>query len=346
MTYLVNRMLQLIYGLVIGWLINLARLLNVLSEERQRKDRLRKDGEIYTKCQPIPPQVYKRPDPLIYSQSYLMSLGLGVTWDNPDIQLYEVTSSGTRGAPVSSHLLKAGRLYEIDATIYNGSTVAPAMDMPVEFSYLSFGIGTASNAIGTDKVNLPVKGAPGHPANAVIRWRTPREKGHYCIQVRLIWNDDANPLNNLGQENVDVGISASPAAYTFTVGNHDEGAKRIRFEADAYTLGELPECDPEFDPERYGNIRGRVLTEDEREAGRSLTQRRIRRHLRGSHAIPEGWKVIFSPEAVELKSGEEKSVTAKVTPPDGWTGRQTVNVHGFDNANRLIGGVTLHTIRE
>ena len=342
----INRVLQLLYGLIIGWIINLVRLLNTLSDERQRRDRLRKEGNIYSRCQPVPPSVYKRPDPMIYSQPYLMSLGLGVTWDNPDIQLYEVNGAGLRGAPLSSHLLQADRMYEIVATIMNGSTVAPAMGMPVEFSYLSFGVGTASNAIGTDKINLPVKGAPGHPANSIMRWRTPMEKGHYCIQVKLIWEDDANPLNNLGQENVDVGVAASPAEYTFAVANQDKGSKRIHFEADTYTLGALPPCDSDFDPERYGNIRGRVLTEDEREAVKALTMRRTRRHLRENYALPAGWAVTVQPEMVELKSGEEVTVKAHVTPPDGWTGEQTVNIHGFDSANRLIGGVTLHTTRK
>src|SRR6476620_11603867 len=38
-------------------------------------------------CQRIPADVYRRPDPMIYSQPYLTSLGLAVTWDNPDIHL-------------------------------------------------------------------------------------------------------------------------------------------------------------------------------------------------------------------------------------------------------------------
>jgi hypothetical protein len=38
-------------------------------------------------CQHVPAHIYKRPDPMIYSQQYLMSLGLAVTWQNPDIHL-------------------------------------------------------------------------------------------------------------------------------------------------------------------------------------------------------------------------------------------------------------------
>src|SRR5687768_7419882 len=46
------------------------------------------------------PDVYIRPDPLIYSQHYLAAQGLAVTWDNPDIQLYDA------GTPVASHELE------------------------------------------------------------------------------------------------------------------------------------------------------------------------------------------------------------------------------------------------
>jgi hypothetical protein len=40
------------------------------------------------RCAPINNQAFVRPDLLIYDQYYLTSLGLSVTWDNPDIQLY------------------------------------------------------------------------------------------------------------------------------------------------------------------------------------------------------------------------------------------------------------------
>ena len=56
------------------------------------------------RCATIPPEVYKRADPLIYSQTYrtyLMEQGLAVTWDNPDIKLYD------NGVPVSSSQLQA-----------------------------------------------------------------------------------------------------------------------------------------------------------------------------------------------------------------------------------------------
>lgn len=340
-----SRLLRQIYGVIIGWLIALVRLLEELSKRRQREERLRRDRDIYTRCQPIPPEVYKRPDPLIYCQSYLMSLGLGVTWDNPDIQLYEISPGGGRGAPIASHALKPDVEYEIEATISNGSTVAPAINMPVAFSYLSFGIGTRSHPIGSATVDVPVKGAPNHPANVSIRWRTPATGGHYCVQANLIWADDANPNNNLGQENVVVGQAASPARFVFAVGNPTRAPRVVRFEVDAYDLVAPPPCDPEFDAAPLGHVRGRVLTEDERSARRALAERRMRPHLRDAHPLPPGWRVSFAPERASVEPGEIVEIKVDVDPPDRWTGRQSVNVRGLDEAGRVVGGVTLKTER-
>ena len=79
-------------------------------------------------CVPINEPAFVRPDPLIYDQYYLTSLGLSVTWDNPDIQLY------LNGAPVASTQLEAGTTYEVAAQIWNNSTDAPVVNMPVAFS--------------------------------------------------------------------------------------------------------------------------------------------------------------------------------------------------------------------
>ena len=51
-----------------------------------------------------------RPDPLIYSQPYLMTQGLAVTWDNPGIELYD------DGVLVPSSDLKPNHEYEASAT--------------------------------------------------------------------------------------------------------------------------------------------------------------------------------------------------------------------------------------
>ena len=108
----------------------------------------------------VPPSIYKKPDPLIYSQSYLMSLGLGVTWDNPDVHLE------LGGVAVPSHDLQPATTYGVKANIWNSSMEAPAVNLLVRFYYLSFGIGAARTFIGETHVDLAVKGSPMLPAVA------------------------------------------------------------------------------------------------------------------------------------------------------------------------------------
>src|SRR5260370_16278561 len=101
-----------------------------------------------SRCVPIDEAVFVRREPLIYDQYYLMGLGLSVTWDNPDIQLY------LNGAPVSSSLLEPATTYEIVARVCNSSLSAPVLNMPLHFSYLAFLIGTPTVPLATTKINL------------------------------------------------------------------------------------------------------------------------------------------------------------------------------------------------
>lgn len=87
------------------------------------------------------PWVYRQPDPLIYSQQYLQSLGLAVTWHNPDIHLERPSAPGVE---VDSNKLDPDTEYVVVAHVWNSSTTAAAVDMPVKLSYLSFGIGTTN----------------------------------------------------------------------------------------------------------------------------------------------------------------------------------------------------------
>src|SRR5881628_771800 len=97
--------------------------------------------------------------------------------DNPDIHLERA------GVPVVSSDLDPDTEYEIVARIWNGSNNAPAVNLPVRFSYLDFGIGTVEVPVGWTKVDLPINGAVGHPAIARHPWKTPAAPGHYCVRV-------------------------------------------------------------------------------------------------------------------------------------------------------------------
>jgi hypothetical protein len=257
----------------------------------------------------IPSDVYKRPDPLIYSQQFLMSQGLAVTWDNPDIWLETVGPDGKRsGTTVPSHQLTASTDYFVIARIWNGSVEAPA-------------------------INLPVKGVSGCPAQASMKWRTPAVPGHYCLQVRLEWADDAEPGNNLGQENTDIKALNSPhAVFNFRVRN-DGGMRRVmRLAPDFYHLGDRPRCKP--DQPRAGNPH---LAPEE-----VARQRRIAlaEHNRDRFPVPPGWTIKLLPEELVLAQGERGTVTVDITAPDAFSGRQAINVNAFVG-DWLAGGVTL-----
>lgn len=344
LTTLPRRLLSiLVYLLLFRWLRDIVAWLGRVRDIRQRGKHLRdvrrgRPTHCSSRCEVIRPEVYKRPDPLIYSQSYLMEQGLGVTWDNPDIQLFR------DGSPVSSSSLEPDTEYDVVATVHNNSTDAPAVGLPVEFSFLSFGVGAVETALGTTKIDLPVKGAPGHPARATHMWRTPATPGHYCLKVRLVWSDDANPKNNLGQENTNVAAASSPAVFEFPVRNEDDvTGKTFRMVADAYTVPAPPDC-REVPPKKksdrqHPEKRQRAVFVPPTEEEANWTLARVR-HDVDAFGIPNGWTVEIDPSDFELDPGESLPVTVVITPPDDFRGERSFNVNAMHGA-ALVGGVTL-----
>jgi len=292
-------------------------------------------------CGRVPPDVYRRADPTIYSQRYLMEQGLSVTWDNPDIQLYK------NGNPVASSALKADTEYEVRATIWNNSTKAPAVGLEVEFFFHDFGIGPQPIPIGSDTVTLPVKGAPGHPATARALLRTPADEGHYCLKVQLHWAEDANPKNNLGQENTNVAAPASPAVFRFPVRNDDTVRRVLRLTADAYEVPSAVDCREKprkkDSDRRYPQFATLPLYRPFTEEVPDWAFARAR-HGAEAHPVPPGWRVEITPDTLDLDADEVEEVEVAVTPPDGWEGRQPINVNAM-MGDDLRGGVTLYVTR-
>jgi threonine/homoserine/homoserine lactone efflux protein len=66
----------------------------------------------------LPSTIYKRPDPLIYSQYFLMAQGFAVSWDNPDIWLTELPAADGSMAPVASSALKPNHPYRVHALVH------------------------------------------------------------------------------------------------------------------------------------------------------------------------------------------------------------------------------------
>ena len=161
--------------------------------------------------------------------------------------------------------------------------------------YIDFGIGGAPNLIGVKSVDLPVKGANGHPAFARIPWKTPSTPGHYCIRVQLTWSNDANPLNNLGQENTDVKPLNSPhALFAIPVRNDGRAARTVRIEADFYERPAAVPCQEK--PARQPALSMQEIAVNRRAA--------LARHGREHFGVPADWRV-------EVQPGQLRSTPVK-----------------------------------
>lgn len=271
------------------------------------------------------PNIMPKPDPLIYSQQFLMSQGIGVTWDNPDIHLQ------LNGIEVQwSEPLLPDTNYDIIARIWNGSNSATAINMPVEFSYIDFGIGGRIIPISTTNIDLPVRGSSNHPVFTKVKWKTPSIAGHYCIRVELKCNDDADPRNNIGQENVMIKKLNSPHAdFEFEINNNKEWTRVLHLEIDTYTIPPIIPCTDK-------NSLNSNLNKDKQERLKQITSQ----HDRKNFPIPRGWNISIEPMKISLSPRQKEKVTININAPDGFSGDQVFNINGFDE-HLLVGGVTL-----
>ncbi|MGW5153618.1 hypothetical protein [Rhodococcus koreensis] len=282
-----------------------------------------------------------RPDPLIYSQPYLTAQGLAVTWDNPDIELFD------NGVLVPSSDLEPDHEYEVRVRVWNGSYNCAAINLPVHLSFLTFGIATTSTPIAVATIPmLGAKGTAAQPATATFRWRTPDRKGHYCLQALLDCPDDANPDNNLGQENVLVGRLASPATFRFTVRNQAAVHRAIVFEADTYQMPTGTTCGDDYaDQFGQGRFPSRLAESRAHWAWAKRTQ------AYGAFPVPDDWTVVIDPSRIDLGRDEERAVDVTIEPTSpAFSGTKSFNIHGFalapgGSARQRIGGITLHVSR-
>jgi hypothetical protein len=336
-----HALVKFLLALLAGWIHGLAEIIRLLRARlANAMARCRLPGRAArgadSHCIPIRHPSYRKPDPLIYDQYFLMSLGLAVTWDNPDIEL-------RRGdVLVSSSEILPDTDYEIVARIWNGSTDAPIVNLPVYFSYLEFGIGTIAHKIDGGKptyVDLGVKGGPDCPAFAQKAWRTPSVPGHYCLQVFLDWLDDANPLNNLGQENLTIGGTHSPAQFTFMLRNNGDERRGFRFDVDTYRPPERPPCGEVKRPTQR-DISARAVQPAAYRLMPELDLQVRARHDRQAFQLGEGWHVAIDPAEPILDAGEQRTIRVAVTAPTGFVGKQPINIRAV-HGDVPAGGVTL-----
>jgi hypothetical protein len=325
--FLTDLLLKFLKGIAFDWVVALINIIRGIIEWLKKLFRPKpphsETDATNTGCATVDHPSFHRPDPVIYSQKYLLSLGLAVTWDNPDISLFK------NGVQVSEGDLLPNTEYEIRATVWNNSYDAPIVGLRVDFSFLTFGVTTLSTSIGSTFVDLGVKGGSQHPAVASVLWTTP-PAGHYCIVVEFAWVDDANPNNNIGQNNVNVVAATSPATFTFQIRNQERKARAYRLEADTYTLPELSECG-----DRSSKSRG----------SRTKWTNVQALHDRSSYPVPPGWTVVFAPPVVTLLPDEEADVTVAITPDAGFIGKQAFNIHAVMEHGVYAGGVTVYVTK-
>lgn len=305
----------------------------------------RSDGKQRMHCLPIPSGVYLRPDASIYSQRYLMSLGMAVTWDNPDVNLTDGL-----GNVVGSHDLQPSTSYQITATIHNRSNdapVPPPAGMPVIFSLLRFGVlGTTVQTIGSTVVDhLPVRGAPGEPVHASITWVTPPVPGHYCIQIEAVVPDDANQLDNVGQHNTVIrGVHHAEAlALKIPVRNALQGARTFSVQLHSYRLPAEPLIRKGLGGRLQRRSPSHESSPEQRESDSSLLARVVAVNRADLFPPPPEWNPDISHRRLTIQPDQtvelEFTATVPSSAPAGF--RQPFHVAVFEESSKLpIGGVT------
>lgn len=200
-------------------------------------------------CGKIPEVLVRRPDPAIYSQTYLASQGLPVTWNNPDIWMAPAANPGAI-EPDSYHL-SADTDYIVSVRAHNASTDA-AIGVRVRLVYRPWSFNSpdvtpVETDAGGNEVVKSVDMAPFGAAIAQFNWHTPPvsagEERHFCLQAHLSHPLDVNLANNMGQENTNV-HSQNPGLVSpgevlpleipvFNPGRRD---RAVRFHFDAYEI--------------------------------------------------------------------------------------------------------------
>ena len=215
-----------------------------------RNRNLKADEEEKDPCNPpFPEPVMRRPDPSIYSQTYLASQGVPVTWNNPDIWMAKAATPNVI-EPDSYHL-EAGTDYIVSVQAHNASTDL-ALGVKVRLLYRPWSFNSPDllpvdvNASGQEVVRF-VNIAGMGSAIAQFNWHTPSvppgEERHYCLQAHLSHPLDVNLENNVGQENTNV-HSANPGHVApgelirvdVPLLKLGDEAARVIFRADAYGI--------------------------------------------------------------------------------------------------------------
>ena len=242
-------LIRLLFVLLFGPLALLAGFIEWLCEFLERMN-FKEEEEDEKECNPPAPEdVTRRPDPCIYSQSFLASQGLPVTWDNPDIWMAKAATPNVI-EPDSYHL-EADTDYIVSVRCHNASTDL-ALGVKVRLLYRPWSFNSPDllpvdvNASGQEVVRFV--SIPGMGSTiTTFNWHTPvpppGETQHFCLQAHLSHPMDINLENNMGQENTNV-HSANPGhveagelvEVDVPLFNTARRERQFTFTADAYAI--------------------------------------------------------------------------------------------------------------
>jgi hypothetical protein len=361
-----------LWRLLLILILLLLRLLFALWDLLRRLWHKEEEDSERSRCEEVPPHVKRKPDPCLYSQFYLASLGLAVTWDNPDIWI-----TLPDGTPADSYHLDPNRDYLVHARISDAS-FDPALATEVRCLYRPWSFGTPDripvelNPDGTERVAI-LHIPPWQSEIATFRWHTPNTGQHYCLQVECRHPDDKNPNNNLGQENtnlVQAGAGDEMLAPAL-LWNPAVRPVTYRIVADGYQIPER-RVDLRLEQRERKLIRRRpfqgvydlMLTRDARVGlkttrGRALTTVAYayrgwdpvrQANGRGQPGDRPAWPVFVDglptdhdPAAVTVEPQEVREVALSVrVPPDAVSDTAfAFNFSAYSPTGKLAGGVTL-----
>lgn len=242
-------LVQILVLLVFGILAFLAGLVEWLGEFLRRRNLKEEEDEGEDCDRPFPEDVTRRPDPCIYSQQYLASQGVAVTWNNPDIWMAK--ASTPNAIEPDSYHLEADTDYIVSVRCHNASTDL-ALGVMVRLLYRPWSFNSPEllpvsvTAGGQEVVRFANIAGMGSTVVQFL-WHTPTpppgESSHFCLQAHVSHPMDINLQNNMGQENTNV-HSANPGHVApgeivdveVPLFNNGRRRNRFAFRADAYAV--------------------------------------------------------------------------------------------------------------
>jgi hypothetical protein len=321
----------------------------------------------------VPPHVRRRPDPCIYSQSYLAQHGLPITWNNPDIVL-----SDSAGQVVDSDNLTPGAAYAVVATISNASFDA-AIGVSVRCRFRGWGVSIEDGVpvefdnAGLEAVRI-IDIPPWGTAPATFSWTTPTTPGHFCLRIECEHIDDLNTANNAGQENTTVRQMVSgkamslpmilsnpertPGSLWFTVDTYEIDERAWEFELSATPISLGAPRSPrsprglKYGPTTLSKIENWAFLAHRKLPTYTYFQYSGRRQLFDAErdrdrGLPPGWRVLVDgadPRTTVLLGAQEVrqvEITILPAPELQPTTNMPINLSAWSDQRGFIGGVTI-----